>query len=424
MFPDRTPHPTLYEAKKCQQFHQIILVSWSPLVVAITSEYLFSDSSDEQVRWRLLEDGYEISNTLVNLELGAQQTTQLTAPDFGFEYVAGKEYFVDVSVEKTKATSWSDAGHVISKAQFEYRYVEQLSTPKSLIPSDEPKVIESNDALEIVNREQTIIFSIITGRIEQWLINGESKLGAEIADNFYRAPLDNDIGTSEADHLDPNSWIAVWGDAGIGQWKHSCESFTHYSTPFGYKVFTQHHYQYQNRLMMVTEWEVTINSDGEVSLDISVLPSPQLPSLPRVGIELGLKEEPRSITWYGRGPHENYPDRLYSAHVANYTLPLDSMHTPYIFPSDCGLRSDVRWSKIGQFNVAGLHHLQVSRYSLQNLTHASHTNELISDHLCWVRLDHRHMGVGGDDSWTPSVHQEYKLLDKAYRYQLKLKFEK
>ena len=32
------------------------------------------------------------------------------------------------------------------------------------------------------------------------------------------------------------------------------------------------------------------------------------------------------------------------------------------------------------------------------------------------------MGVGGDDSWTPSVHDEFKLDRERYRYQVELKF--
>ncbi len=29
------------------------------------------------------------------------------------------------------------------------------------------------------------------------------------------------------------------------------------------------------------------------------------------------------------------------------------------------------------------------------------------------------LGVGGDDSWTPSVHDEFKLLEEHYHYQVR-----
>jgi beta-galactosidase len=420
VFPDRTPHPALFEAKQCQQFHQFKLITSIPFTVSITSDYLFGDCTDQQIRWRLLEDGVELSNLTVDLELAAQQTKTLVTPDFGCPFLAGKEYFIEVSVEQLAPTKWSDAGHVVSKQQFAYHGIETLCAPKLTSPTQLPQVIETNDTLIIVCGEQRIELSIHSGQIEQWWVKGAKTLAAPMRDNFYRAPLDNDIGTSEANHLDPNSWIAVWGAVGLGQWQHHCKQLTHYVTPFGVKVESQHHYRYQDQLMMVTQWDLTISSEGEIVLDITVLPSPQLPSLPRVGIEIGLADQPENIHWYGRGPHENYPDRLASAHIGQYVVPSNEMHTPYIFPTDCGLRCDVRWSQIGGIRVTGMHQLQVSQYSLENLANATHTNKLKSSNIFWLRLDHQHMGVGGDDSWTPSVHEEYRLQAKEYRYQLTL----
>ena len=43
------------------------------------------------------------------------------------------------------------------------------------------------------------------------------------------------------------------------------------------------------------------------------------------------------------------------------------MHTPYIFPSDCGLRCDVRKAVIGGFKLQGDFHFSVSRFGQQQL---------------------------------------------------------
>ncbi len=45
------------------------------------------------------------------------------------------------------------------------------------------------------------------------------------------------------------------------------------------------------------------------------------------------------------------------------------------------------------------------RFSLESLAAAKHDFEMQPDARVHVHLDHRHMGVGGDDSWTPSVHE-------------------
>lgn len=43
------------------------------------------------------------------------------------------------------------------------------------------------------------------------------------------------------------------------------------------------------------------------------------------------------------------------------------------------------------------------RYNVETLGAAKHEHELTRSDLVHVFLDHRHMGIGGDDSWSPSV---------------------
>ena len=42
---------------------------------------------------------------------------------------------------------------------------------------------------------------------------------------------------------------------------------------------------------------------------------------------------------------------------------------------------------------------------MRNLSLARHDYELEPDSMNHVYLDHKHMGLGGDDSWSPSVHE-------------------
>ena len=47
---------------------------------------------------------------------------------------------------------------------------------------------------------------------------------------------------------------------------------------------------------------------------------------------------------------------------------------------------------------------------MSNLSLARHDYELQPDGINHVYLDHLHMGLGGDDSWSPSVHEVHTLL--------------
>ena len=50
-----------------------------------------------------------------------------------------------------------------------------------------------------------------------------------------------------------------------------------------------------------------------------------------------------------------------------------------------------------------------------------HQEELSNPHYTWVRLLAAQMGVGGDDSWSPSVAQEYLLTKGNYHYAVSFK---
>jgi beta-galactosidase len=126
------------------------------------------------------------------------------------------------------------------------------------------------------------------------------------------------------------------------------------------------------------------------------------------------------VSFYGRGPHENYPDRVLSTYVGQHTQTIEQMHTNYVFPTENGLRCDVKQATIGDMQLKGHFHLGVSQYTQQNLIEAQHINELVKQPKLIVSVDGFHMGIGGDDSWSRSVHEEFLLRDKKYRYQVKL----
>src|SRR5207237_4315022 len=87
----------------------------------------------------------------------------------------------------------------------------------------------------------------------------------------------------------------------------------------------------------------TVRGDGSVEVESSFTPGEQVPELPRFGMQLRLPGELRAVTWYGRGPHENYWDRNSGAAVGRYASAAEELFVPYIEPQESGNRTDVRW---------------------------------------------------------------------------------
>jgi beta-galactosidase len=420
IFPDRTVHPTLYEAKKAQQFHQISLISTAPLVIRVVSEYLFTAATNEQLNWTITENGHEISRGQIELTLLAEQSIDLELLSALPAAKIGADYHLNIDIVKTASTPWSDTGHVISTEQLSLPSKFGLSVPISN-PLGLPKLSVAENHLHFDTGEQQIFFDLNSGYLCSWLLAGTEQLLNGPKDNFYRAPLDNDIGTSEADRIDPSTWIARWDAAGLPSLDVTCRGVEHFPRQNCYQVESRFAHSSKGQLVFDTVWTYQIHHDGEVKIEVLVNAAKGLPSLPRVGMELAVANTTNTVSWYGRGPFENYPDRKLAAHIGRYNASIDEMHTPYIFPSDCGLRSDVKQSQIGSLTVNGSHHLSVSRYSCEVLAAAKHTNELIDSGMLFVRIDGFHMGVGGDDSWTPSVHEEFTLKQEQYRYQVTLR---
>ncbi len=85
-------------------------------------------------------------------------------------------------------------------------------------------------------------------------------------------------------------------------------------------------------------------ADGSLAVDVSFVPgSTKLPEIPRLGMHLCIPEEFHNITWYGRGPQENYVDRLTAAFVGLYSDRVENQLTSYVSPQECGHRCDTRW---------------------------------------------------------------------------------
>jgi beta-galactosidase len=445
LFPDRTAHPSLFEAKYSQQHLRFTLgtgakkkettsLAQNEYTLSIFSDYVFRATDNEKLVWRLMQNGVAVEQGDVSLSIAPQSTVNIVIkPSKQFE--TGAQYHLNIDVELADNCSFAEAGHVMATEQFALANSQSLIctafTKRSYQPSSQLStqlntqanvtLTENKETINIQGSGLTLTFDRQTGLIKNWQQDNQSVIAGPLVDNFYRAPLDNDIGVSEVDNLDPNAWEARWLDAGIGKWQRTCRQINANSSNEDVRISCVFDYEFEGELCAQTQWTYTINDSGPVKVDIDILLNEKLPPLPRVGISVAIaKQDNVQVKWLGLGPFENYPDRKSAARIGEYNLSLDKLHTPYIFPTDNGLRSDCQLLEIGKLRVQGEFLFATSRYSQNQLAAAKHTNELVADDVIHVHIDHQHMGVGGDDSWSPSTHKEYLLEQNRYRYSFTL----
>lgn len=414
VFPDRTPHPALFEAQRAQQFFTFTPVESAPLTVDISSDYLFRHTDNERLRWSVNVEGQSIAEGDIALDIAPQATLRVTLPFNELATLRG-ECWLNLEVYQPLATAWSAANHVCAWAQL--RLPSALSLPVPLDAGDAPQLHIETQAFEITHGNQRWQFSRESGDLVQWWHEGQASLLSPLRDNFTRAPLDNDIGVSEVTRIDPNAWVERWKAAGMYAMTPRlllCRAFTHER---GVEVETQHSWEYQGKVLFISHKRWLIDTHGLLHGDIDVQVADDIPHPARIGLHCQLAAVEEQVSWLGLGPHENYPDRRLAARQGRWTLPLAALHTPYIFPTENGLRGETRQLNYGVHVWQGDFHFGLSRYSQRQLHEVTHHHLLREEPGCWLNLDAFHMGVGGDDSWSPSVLPEFLLPQRKLRYQ-------
>ena len=158
----------------------------------------------------------------------------------------------------------------------------------------------------------------------------------------------------------------------------------------------------------------------------TIVPRGEQPNrLPKVGLQMLLRDEFDNLTWNGRGPFETYPDRKTGARIGVFRTTVDDDYVPYLVPQDYGNKSDVRWVSLANAQGVGLfasgeEPLDVSaqHFSTDNLSRAWYPPQLVRQQGITLNLDHLVSGVGGT---AISVLPAYCVLPQSYTYSVRLR---
>ena len=128
------------------------------------------------------------------------------------------------------------------------------------------------------------------------------------------------------------------------------------------------------------------------------------------------------MTWFGRGPHEAYPDRKRGAAVARWESTVDELYVPYVRPQENGGRADVRWVELADERGRGLRltmdaprQVSASHFRAADLASATHDVDLRPRPETIVHIDAAHRGLG-TASCGPDTLPEYLVGPGTYRW--------
>ncbi len=173
----------------------------------------------------------------------------------------------------------------------------------------------------------------------------------------------------------------------------------------------------------------TIYGTGDIKVTSTLTPGEGLPEIPVVGNSLTLPKEFSNVTWYGKGPDENYIDRQSGYEIGVYKKDVDDFFIDYIKPQETGNRTETRWVSMTNNDGTGLlaktdvpMEFSALYYTAEELTNVMHSYMLGSKDRITLRLNQRQMGLGGDNSWGAKPLPPYlNTSDKTYEYSFTLK---
>ena len=169
--------------------------------------------------------------------------------------------------------------------------------------------------------------------------------------------------------------------------------------------------------------------DGNVLTFTFDIPQ-ELPDLPRVGIVIELPRDYEQLTWYGRGPWDNYPDRKESCHIGLWQSTVSSQYVHYARPQDSGNHEDCTMielkNKKGKvLRIEAVDHafsFSALPYSSQYLASKSHDYELTDQGKTYLSIDCAVLGLG-NSSCGPGVLKKYSI-DQTTQHQLRIRIIK
>ncbi|HEY9233149.1 MAG TPA: glycoside hydrolase family 2 TIM barrel-domain containing protein, partial [Blastocatellia bacterium] len=344
VLPDRTPHPGLTEVKKVYQYIKVEPVDLAAGRLRVRNKYLFSDLSNLRGAWEMEESGVVIQRgNLPALNIAAGQSQELQLAIKPPKTAPGAEYFLKVMFRLAADTPWAARGHVVAWDQLTMPYQTIPARAHDVAAMPALMISDSPDAYTIASTQFKARVGKQSGALESYEVKGKQLIAAPLMANFWRAPTDNDRGN------DMPKRQGVWREAAA---KRTVK-----------EVAAE---QINPQVVRVTAVATlpaggstvrnvyTFYGSGEIEVEQQITPGGQLPDLPRFGMQMRVPGEFRTVTWFGRGPQENYWDRNTAAAVGRYSEAVENLFFPYIEPQESGNRTDVRWITLTDRNGFGL----------------------------------------------------------------------
>ena len=418
---DRHETAKLQEVKKVYQYVDFKLTDNNK--IRIRNRYCFTSLSDFTFHYSLLRDCRMIkggTTSLPNVEPGDSCFIDLPCEvpeDSGF-------YLLNLSLQLKEATNWAEAGHEVAKEQL-YVGGEVYSTDIKTSPisyiigkgySYKVGLTAEENSRQINVKGQNFTFAISkqTGAVTELtysgkpiIVTGDKVPFGNLTFNGYRSISNDRRGNLSSKIVSPKVTMEQKED--------SITILVKYDVKAGRDG--------QTNVPVETVYNIT--SGGDVIVK-STFGNESNKDFSRLGLIAALEPRLGNVQWFGRGPHENYPDRKTSAFMGVWDGTVNGMTEEYEKPQSMGERCDVEWVTFtddkgegiriqtteGNLSFSALHYMDEELWQ----TKYFHELKKIYRPEIILHLDAAMRGLG-NASCGPGPLPQYELREKSYSYE-------
>jgi len=459
---------------------QVIQLSRNGIALRITSENLFR-TENIRVRWSLFEQGVlrrggTLDSLLVVAPQGSAEAriSYVDADELGTPrsqkrrlFLPWREYYFEVQLLATTSAPLEDAGRLLYQKQIElqpanHSAMPRVALPTETAPSAHVAVTENAELLTVIAHESvdrkklTAVFNRSTGEMQQLWHKGKPMLQSGWRPDFWRAPVDNDLGWNTPKEL------RMWRLASMQKHQHLQSMVVLNESRAGACIKTSWRIAPPTKGLSDEEREGGVNASswcgrGSDITCVTCLHAVLLSGLrfecrfqpgrnfwtsavlPRFGLRARLAKRFQHLKWFGKGPQESYADRQKAAKLGIYNGRVSEQLHPYLRPQESGNKVGVRWAALqdpsraealwvsappesaplslsalpyatDDLDVGNDKDMVIKHHLTKKREHQKHAAELEERDFVELHVDKFQMGVGGVQSWGARAAEETMRL--------------
>lgn len=432
--PDRTPHPAAAEIKKVHQYIQFTAVDAATGKFEVKNIYDFTNTDKYTIKYFIKANEKTVSEGILPLALKPDQTQVVTVPVSKLVATPGVEYFVNFDVALKTDDGLLKKGYVVASEQF---LLPIKSEKRAYETKGTLKVQEDNEAISVGSNRFALSINRQTGYLDSYSVNGQEYIAGDfgLRPNFWRAMTDNDFGSGMQKH------VLAWREPS----KTLKASSVKVADNNGSTVIVTASYSLPENCSLNVSYKIYPSGVVNVAYAFKGNKDSKL-QIPRLGMRMRMPQEMETLTYFGRGPEENYCDRNWGTNIGLYKSMASVENYDYVRPQETGHHTDTRWLALTKgakgtgllIEADNTLEFNALRNSIEDFDaedsdkdyqwsnffkddkndpatakwlkpKQTHINDIKPQDFVEVCLDQKMIGLAGDDSWYARPYPQYMI---------------